>query len=224
MATRHRPRSAARETGRSTSVDGARRAHRTATARRRRRGRRGAAASRATQPAKKRRSASSQIVADHDAEIRRSRGATASSAAGSCLEADQQRDQQRDRSRPRARPTPSRPQRERDRADDQRIADEHEPQPVPQHPQRREQERPEIEAVAHEHEALGVAPACRRRARPRRLVDRDRRSCRSPTLRSSSQPPSLPLVDGTSPAARGSIATAARSARARPLKHDSAMW
>src|SRR5690348_16274759 len=37
-------------------------------------------------------------------------------------------------------------------------------------------------------------------------------------------PPSVPLVDGTSPFARASIATAARKARARPLKHDSAIW
>jgi hypothetical protein len=34
-------------------------------------------------------------------------------------------------------------------------------------------------------------------------------------------PPKVPLVEGTSPFARGSIATAARSARASPLKHDS---
>lgn len=32
------------------------------------------------------------------------------------------------------------------------------------------------------------------------------------------------MVEGTSPAARGSITTAARSARARPLKQDSAIW
>src|SRR5262245_26314837 len=38
------------------------------------------------------------------------------------------------------------------------------------------------------------------------------------------QPPSTPLVEGTSPAARGSMAMAVRSARARPLKHDSATW
>ena len=31
-------------------------------------------------------------------------------------------------------------------------------------------------------------------------------------------------MDGTSPAARGSIATAVRSARASPLKHDSEIW
>src|SRR3954470_19635319 len=37
-------------------------------------------------------------------------------------------------------------------------------------------------------------------------------------------PPSVPFVDGTSPAARGSIATAVRSARASPLKHDSEIW
>ena len=36
-------------------------------------------------------------------------------------------------------------------------------------------------------------------------------------------PPSEPLVDGTSSFARGSMATAARNARARPLKQDSAM-
>ena len=40
----------------------------------------------------------------------------------------------------------------------------------------------------------------------------------------AAQPPSVPLVDGISPAARGSIATAARNARASPLKHDSEIW
>src|SRR5215510_4221440 len=37
-------------------------------------------------------------------------------------------------------------------------------------------------------------------------------------------PPSEPFVEGISSLARGSIATAVRSARARPLKHDSAIW
>ena len=37
-------------------------------------------------------------------------------------------------------------------------------------------------------------------------------------------PPSTPLVDGTAPARLGSISTAWRKARARPLKHDSTMW
>src|SRR5262249_8201590 len=37
-------------------------------------------------------------------------------------------------------------------------------------------------------------------------------------------PPSEPFVEGTSFFARGSMATAARNARANPLKHDSAIW
>ena len=37
-------------------------------------------------------------------------------------------------------------------------------------------------------------------------------------------PPSDPLVEGTSSFARGSIAIAARSARASPLKQDSEIW
>ncbi len=37
-------------------------------------------------------------------------------------------------------------------------------------------------------------------------------------------PPSDPLVEGTSSLARGSIATAVRSARASPLKQDSDIW
>src|SRR5579859_6677984 len=45
-----------------------------------------------------------------------------------------------------------------------------------------------------------------------------------PAPASSAQPPSDPLVDGTSSLARGSMATAERSARASPLKHDSDMW
>ena len=42
------------------------------------------------------------------------------------------------------------PQREESCRDDQQIGDELEPQPMPQHPERREQEGPEVEAVAHE--------------------------------------------------------------------------
>ncbi len=60
--------------------------------------------------------------------------------------------------------------------------------------------------------AIGIRLACQVRCRD--LMEATRRA----------QPPSVPLVDGTSPAARGSIATAARSARASPLKQDSAMW
>ena len=37
-------------------------------------------------------------------------------------------------------------------------------------------------------------------------------------------PPSVPLVEGTASALRGSSVIAARKARARPLKQDSTMW
>jgi hypothetical protein len=40
----------------------------------------------------------------------------------------------------------------------------------------------------------------------------------------AAHPPSDPLVEGTSSLARGSIATAVRSARASPLKQDSDIW
>ena len=107
-----------------------------------------------------------------------------------------------------------------------------------------------MESVAHEHEALGRgARPCRRSgmhgvgghgSAPSRGVmpakaghpvtrdpcDTESSGLRSPLSRGrrQRQPPSVPLVDGTSPAARGSIATAARSARARPLKQNSAIW
>ena len=62
------------------------------------------------------------------------------------------------------------------------IDQQHQPQPAPQHPQRPEQERPEIESVAHEREAVGrrdVFVLARRR-----LVNRERLSSRSPAPRS----------------------------------------
>src|SRR6185436_19935306 len=93
------------------------------------------------------------------------------------------------------------------------IEREHEPQPLPQEPQRREQERPQIEAVADEAEALRVRLGGLRR----RFMD----SVDGHASSENSHPPSRPLVDGTSPAARGSMASAARNTRARPLKQDS---
>jgi hypothetical protein len=41
-------------------------------------------------------------------------------------------------------------------ADDQQIGDQLQPEPVAQHPERAEQERPEMESVAHEANARGV--------------------------------------------------------------------
>ena len=116
------------------------------------------------------------------------------------------------------------------------IAKQHQPHPVAQHPERTKQQRCEREAVAHEYEALWLR---RRGAGPQwRLVNRvDGHGFLAGLVQQpmkpsrilqygvveSGQPPSLPLVEGTSLAARASIATAARSARARPLKQDSAI-
>src|SRR5262249_56639979 len=101
-------------------------------------------------------------------------------------------------------------------------ADERQPQPMPQHPPRRQQEGPEREAVAHEDEALGIG---RRFVRfQRRLVHGVDGHGLSPSRWQERQPTSEPLVEGTSLTARGSIATAARNARAKPLKQDSAIW
>src|ERR1019366_6885096 len=114
------------------------------------------------------------------------------------------------------------------------IGRERQPQPAPQQPERRQHECRKMESVAHEHETFRSA-CCFALAR-RRLVHGEcghRTFLRNvlfliPPLpgggRRKVHPPSEPLVDGTSSLARGSIATAARSARARPLKQDSAIW
>ena len=73
-----------------------------------------------------------------------------------------------------------------------------------------------------------VIPSARRRELGSIFTDRGHGFADSPLAPprddNAYQPPSDPLVDGTSSSARGSIATAARSARARPLKQDSAIW
>ncbi len=83
-----------------------------------------------------------------------------------------------------------------------------------------------MEAVAHEHEALRIgADSSFLRRRLVHGVDGHDPSLSRPDLGAKDiQPPSEPLVEGTSSAARGSIATAARNARAKPLKQDSAIW
>ena len=204
----------------------------------RRRGRRIGARASPTR-AKKRRSAHFRVVADHEAERLPAAARQRPAPQRRGLEADQQRDQQAgDRSAPaptrraNAARTPSAPLTTT-------IAEQRQPQPVQQQPQRRQQKGPEMESVAHEHEALGRSLAFRPSRRRcvtvkvgivvtlmttgyRHLVRRCPRNRRAPGI--PLYPPSEPLVDGTSSLARGSIATAARSARARPLKQDSAIW
>src|SRR5262245_52494968 len=114
-----------------------------------------------------------------------------------------------------------------------------------QQPQRCQQEGPEMKPVAHKHEALGGAP-CLVLARWRGMncvgghrvspggsfmfvsCRRDDGAFSNPAIsqrpRLLDHPPSEPFVEGTSSFARGSIAIAARNARASPLKHDSAIW
>ena len=109
---------------------------------------------------KKRRSAASRLWRDHEADV--GPAAAQASSAAAC----------RPRSRPAARsatPTANftsagdaeRPERGLDRRRADEIDHEHQPQPVPEHPQRPEQERPEIKAVAHEREAVGRRDAPR---------------------------------------------------------------
>src|SRR5882757_6229269 len=86
------------------------------------------------------------------------------------LEADQDGDQERD-PYTRALLDSEPAQRERHAADDQRIDDEFEPQAVAQHPDRREQERPEMEAIAHENEARRMRQRAVIAVVARRLVD-----------------------------------------------------
>src|SRR5262249_9955757 len=113
-------------------------------------------------------------------------------------------------------------QRDRKRDGEDDVAGQRQPQPMPQHPPRRQQKGPEREAIAHEDEALGIG---RRFVRLQRgLVHGVDGHGLSPSRWQGRQPPSEPLVEGTSLAARGSIATAARNARAKPLKQDSAIW
>src|SRR5262249_5385426 len=113
-------------------------------------------------------------------------------------------------------------QRDRKRDGEDDVAGQRQPQPMPQHPPRRQQKGPEREAVAHEDEALGIG---RRFVRfQRRLVHGVDGHGLSPSRWQGRQPPSEPLVEGTSWPARGSIAPGARNARAKPLKQASAIW
>src|SRR5262249_8834744 len=77
----------------------------------------------------------------------------------------------------------------------------------------------------------GMPKTKSRRVRTRNVRDRAQnralsaaaRTRRKRTSSLPAHPPSEPLVEGTSLAARGSIASAMRNALARPLKQDSAM-
>src|SRR5688500_19227127 len=112
---------------------------------------------------------------------------------------------------------------------------------MPQHPERGQQEGPERKTIADEDEAVGIRSGLTRFQRG--LVHRvgchcilfretssakhvlrlpGRAGCRS--RHPGVQSPSDPLVDGISSAARASMAIAVPSARAKPLKQDSAMW
>ncbi len=71
-------------------------------------------------------------------------------------------------------PRVRKPDMQRDSDDD--VTEQHQPHPVPQHPQRRQQEGPEGEAVAHEHEALRIGRGVVR------LAAAAHARCRSPWL------------------------------------------
>src|SRR6185312_10565068 len=94
-------------------------------------------------------------------------------------------------------------------------------------------------ALARQHDAIGRGdiPGLVRDDHPRRGADFGRGAFeglggRAQIARAAihqgderhNDPPSTPLVEGTASAARGSMVTAWRSARARPLKQDSTMW
>ena len=195
-----------------------------AARRRRRRQRR---ASPRTQASKKRRSADSTSSPTTMPTFVQPRRPSVKRRKRRRLEADQQRQQEADgehHGRRRAEQVDADLQRGRDHD----IAEQHQPQPVPQHPQRRQQERPEREAVAHEDEALRIG------RRPRSPSAAARARCRWPWLTCFLSHALRPAVNALirracpwstgsrSPRAR-SIATAARSARASPLKQDSAI-
>ena len=106
------------------------------------------------QPSKKRRSACSISSPTTTPTILKAAARELPAAQARCLDADQQRDQERD---PAARALDAEaPQRIGDGADEKQVGDELQPHAMAQHPQRREQKRPEMEAVAHEHEARRV--------------------------------------------------------------------
>ena len=89
-------------------------------------------------------------------------------------------------------------------------------------PQRPATSRPsQREAVLDEDEPLGALEPVGRRVR--RLMDREMTNAVL-ACRMHDQPASVPFVEGTRPAWRGSTSTALRSARASPLKQVSAMW
>src|SRR5256885_3594144 len=85
---------------------------------------------------------------------------------------------------------------------------------MPQHPERAQKKCPERKTLTHECKPLGIwHPSGALRRRLVNSINRHRH-----------YPPNDPLVEGISFLTRGSIATAVRRTRARPLKQDSAMW
>ena len=121
-----------------------------------------------------------------------------------------------------------------DRDDGDDVEEEHQPKPPEDQPDLREEQRRPAETFLDEDERQRVRRGVtgpRRRTEDGvnghgRLVfmlpERVLGLAFAPLL--SSQPSRLPLVEGTRPPWRGSIATAARSARASALKQVSAMW
>ena len=108
-----------------------------------------------------------EIVADDDADILPAPSRQRETTQGRRLDADEQRQQQADRdNHPRRGTDQTQSDLERHGHDD--VADQYQPQPMPQHPQRRQQEGPEREAVAHESETIGIGRGCIRLQR--RLV------------------------------------------------------
>ena len=191
------------------------------------------------------------ILADHEAERLPAAPRQRPAPQRRRLEADQQRDQQAGEQLHRRRRAEQRRARRRARHSrrDSRAAPATAGAPAAR---AAPAGRPRNESVAHEHEAFrsagGFALARRRcvdgesghcvtlnslrhagRERSERsgsgiLSARPDSGRRPRRATADAHPPSEPLVDGTSSLARGSIATAARSARARPLKQDSAIW
>ena len=96
-----------------------------------------------------------QILANHDAEVLEPAARELPAAQARGLEADQEREQQRD-PRPGAVADAEAIEPISDAGDQSKVRDQLQPHAMAQHPERREQQRPPVEAVTHELEACGV--------------------------------------------------------------------
>ena len=97
-----------------------------------------------------------EIFADHDAAIVEAAARQFPPQQRRGLGADQDREQQRDPERPQSRRCRQRRSANATPPMISHIGDELKPQPVAQHPERRQQERPDMKSIAHETKARRV--------------------------------------------------------------------